>query len=97
MGGTGGQGGDGGAGCDALGCTPCRDCAADGPCTIESAACQQAPGCTDLHDCMEYCGQNNPPCASDCEGQYPDAVSAFDSLDGCLTSTCVMSCGAGGG
>jgi hypothetical protein len=46
---------------------------------------------------MESCGQNNPPCADDCEGQYPDAVTAFDSLDGCLAGTCLMSCGAGGG
>lgn len=110
---TGGAGGAGGSGsatgatvstgaapsaCDLEAvCAKCIECARLGPCFDQYDYCNDNTECIAMTACVDSCGGNNPPCEALCEEAHPDGVPAWKTMDGCTSSSCPMSCGAGGG
>ncbi|MDI1481380.1 hypothetical protein QHF84_32465 [Polyangium sp. y55x31] len=102
VGGAGGQGGaGGGSACDpGTGATACDVCVYD-QCCAAAIACDEGTPCDALWDCARAAGCLSPT-ESDFDGcavkacpmeATEDAVSALESLAGCIRTSCGGTCG----
>ncbi|MDI1445345.1 hypothetical protein [Polyangium sp. 6x1] len=103
-GGAGGQGGEGGAGggstcTPSMGATACDACVYD-QCCAAAIACDEGTPCDALWDCARAAGCLSPTedfdgCAVEaCPMEATtEAVSALESLAGCIRTSCGETCG----
>jgi hypothetical protein len=83
--------------CDSRGeCGYCTNCATNSICAEQWNACQAAPDCALLFECLSACA-DDPVCQEDCYAEYPGAYELFSVFAYCLQCTaCFNSCNQGG-
>ncbi|HQP36177.1 MAG TPA: hypothetical protein PLI95_13405, partial [Polyangiaceae bacterium] len=97
-GGTGGSGGSGGSTqvCDDLAtCAACKQCAVNGNCADELAACSASTACTTLQTCLAGC--SNQGCINKCRNNNAGGTALYDALQGCNCTECSTACTAADG
>lgn len=65
-------------------CDQCQNCAAQKACLKLVVACQQAPDCIGLDQCMKLCGAD-VSCRQGCSTSNPGGVQLYGTLVNCLS------------
>jgi hypothetical protein len=69
--------------------TPCEQCGKSNCCT-QLKAVYAAPDYLALFRCLEGCTTDQ--CRQNCENQYPSAAAPYQTLIGCVVSSCSAQC-----
>ena len=109
-GGSAGNGGNGGNGGDAFVCddgtsgteditvcTPCINCAGNGPCSKQVERCNNSTLCTTFSDCLNGCGEmvgdeDVRICIDGCVASNPEGASVFEIGQNCAFCECPNNC-----
>jgi len=85
--------GTGAKGCDAQAtCDDCKQCAAQGVCSVQVTVCNQDSVCSGLDQCIGLCG-NDSDCKTQCINQNQAGLDLYNSAYACVYCTaCPTAC-----
>lgn len=67
-------------------------CAVEGACASQYAACIENADCVDYSGCIAMC-VGDSACTANCDALLPDGKAVFDAYQGCvLCGECLISC-----